>query len=658
MKRAAALLLLVAAAAGCDDSGSGPVAPPPEPTAVQIQQDGAAVTEKTIDVGQTVQLTAQVVMSQSGSTPPEVTWRSTNPSVASVANSGLLSGVAPGTALVIATAGPVADTVGVTVTQPPPAEITCGPDAPRITLQPGGVHQVSGSAASLLCLPAAGANAEYVVIPFFASSGPGTLQLEVLGGGITAPALPVHPAREPAGVRTLQSAALAAEPREDWGFHRRMREMERSLAASRTSTLQPRPLLSAAAAAAAVPQVGQIIQLNANTVACENPNFRGARVEAVSQRAIIAADTLNPANGFTRADYEGFAAEFDRDVWPVVTSNFGTPSDVDGNQRVIVFFTRAVNDLTTPGSGSYVGGFYHPRDLFPRTGTSACAGSNVAEVLYQLVPDPARAQANNENFLLRDQVHRRTLAVIAHELQHLVNASIRMLTLNAPMETVWLNEALSHIAEELLFYQQSGLGPEQNITLQTLRASQQTLTAVNRHQISNLGRFIGFLESPSQLNLSDGNDIVTRGGSWAWLRYSADRAATPAQQREIWRNLVSSQLTGINNVAQVFNMSPFDWFQDWTVAVFLDDTALAPEPRFTQPSWNFRSVVPALFEDGRWPLLTHTLSENQPVEFTLRGGGASYLRLAVPADGTAGVRVTSARATPPATLRLSVVRTR
>ncbi|MBA2670258.1 MAG: hypothetical protein H0U67_07815 [Gemmatimonadetes bacterium] len=455
------------------------------------------------------------------------------------------------------------------------------------------------------------------------------------------------------------SGSFVSTPREaaeDWQFHMRMRQMEQSLLSSRTRP-DRQPSFSVSTMNA-TPTVGSVLRLNASTEACTNAKWRGARVEAVSSRAIVVADTLNPANGFTTADYQAFAAEFDSRVWPVVTTNFGTPSDQDANGRVIIFFTVAVNELTTPGSGSFVGGFYHPRDLFPTTGSGSCATSNFAEILYQLVPDPARATANSEPFLNTDAVRRRSVAVIGHELQHLVNASIRILQLNAPVETVWLNEGLSHIAEELIFYHESGFGPEQNIDIDALRSSQVRLDAVNRHQISNLGRFISFLQNPHDFNFADGNDLPTRGGAWAFLRYAADRRATPAEQQQIWFNLVNTTNVGIQNVSQVFGITSFDWFQDWTVAVLLDDTGIPTEDRFRQPSWNFRSVIPALASGNVWPLQTRTLTDGQPLDFTLRAGGTGYVRLAVAAGSTGGVRVTANRIAPPETLRLSIVRTR
>jgi len=70
------------------------------------------------------------------------------------------------------------------------------------------------------------------------------------------------------------------------------------------------------------------------------------RVVAKSARAIVVADTGNPAGGFTDADYRGIAATFDTLVYPVDVRHFGEPTDLDNNGRSIIFYTRAVNELT------------------------------------------------------------------------------------------------------------------------------------------------------------------------------------------------------------------------------------------------------------------------------------------------------------------------
>ena len=272
-------------------------------------------------------------------------------------------------------------------------------------------------------------------------------------------------------------------------------------------------------------------QFNANAIsACSNPNMRSFRIEHQSEHLIIAADVGNPAGGFTAADYQAFAATFESTVWPVLTENFGTTADIDGNGKVIAFFTRAVNELSAPGSQSVIGGFFFGRDLFPKTANAtmaACAGSNEAEMFYLLVPDP-NGEVNG-NVRSVDLVRRVTSGVIAHEFQHLINSSRRLFINQAATwpETTYMEEGLSHIAEELVFYHASGdLRPKQNLGIAQLQNTQPHVDAFNFYMGSNTARFIRYQQDPSENAPYDkDDDLETRGAIWSFLRYLGDRGA-------------------------------------------------------------------------------------------------------------------------------------
>src|SRR5205807_6994145 len=91
----------------------------------------------------------------------------------------------------------------------------------------------------------------------------------------------------------------------------------------------------------------------------------------------------------------------------------------------------------------------------------SCPGSNVAELINLFVPD---------NVTPKPVVAARIVETMSHEFQHLINAA-RRLCINksaAISEERWLNEGLSHIAEELTFYKESGLSPRQNIGALTI----------------------------------------------------------------------------------------------------------------------------------------------------------------------------------------------
>jgi ABC-type glycerol-3-phosphate transport system substrate-binding protein len=70
-----------------------------------------------------------------------------------------------------------------------------------------------------------------------------------------------------------------------------------------------------------------------SAVACDTGTYRAARQVASSQRALIFEDVTNPSGGFTAEEYQEIANSFDNLIWPVVTQNFGEPSDNDRNGR-------------------------------------------------------------------------------------------------------------------------------------------------------------------------------------------------------------------------------------------------------------------------------------------------------------------------------------
>jgi hypothetical protein len=407
------------------------------------------------------------------------------------------------------------------------------------------------------------------------------------------------------------------------------------------------PTAALRSVASAAPQVGDIFDINVEVDdACGNIQKRGARVVAISQQAIVLADTLNPTGGFTATDYQRFATRFDTLVYPIDVNNFGTPTDIDNNGKIIVLFTRAVNELTPANSSSYVGGFFFGRDLFPTTDTQVaqgCAGSNTSEMFYLLAPDPT-GQING-NVRRTGFVDSLTTSVLAHEFQHLINASRRLyVTPNVQdFEEGWLDEGLAHVAEELLFYREAKLTPRANLGVQALQASAQTVNAFNEDMSSNTGRYRSYLLKPSENSPFRSDDsLETRGATWSLLRYLADRKASSASASDAptWQALVSTARTGISNLSAVFGNDLPARVRDWNIAHYTDDLVAGSPVEFTHPSWNFHSIYPGLKNSSGYPLKVDPLSSSGATG-TLIGGAAAYYRFSIPAGATANLTMTA-----------------
>ena len=400
--------------------------------------------------------------------------------------------------------------------------------------------------------------------------------------------------------------------------------------------------------AAADPQVGDLYTINVGLDdPCEDISNRTGRVVAIGTQSIILSDLQNPSGGFSTADFQRFAARFDTLVYPLEVENFGAPVDIDGNKKIVLFFTTAVNSLTPNKSDSYVAGFFYDRDLFPTANTpqyEGCTGSNYSELFYLLAPDPTGVI--NGNVRKTGFVDSVTTSVIAHEFQHLINSSRRLYVTQGvtEFETTWLNEGLSHIAEELLFFREAGLTPRGNLDSTVVRSSERIRNAFNMDMSSNTGRFREYLEAPSKNSPFRNDDsLETRGATWNLLRYLADRKASgSASDAPTWQALVNTPKTGVTNLRAVFGNDLAAKVRDWSVSLYMDDLVGGLSQEFSQPSWHWHSLFKALAGQAgpAYPLQVKTFNGGA-ASGTVLGGTAEYYRFSIPPNGTATITLTT-----------------
>jgi hypothetical protein len=279
-------------------------------------------------------------------------------------------------------------------------------------------------------------------------------------------------------------------------------------------------------------------------------------------------------------------------------------------------------------------------------------------MFYVLVPDPNAVFSDKRT---ASDVLSLTPGTLAHEYQHLINAGRRLYvnTTSDYPEVVWLNEGLSHIAEELLFYKATGLAPRQNIDINVARG---VSTQFSNYQGSNFGRFDEFLAKPSQTSpYADNDDLNTRGATWNLLRYLADHKGS--SDGSTWSSLVNTPDTGQTNLSNVFGTNFMTQIRDWATSVFSDDVPGLSDPRFLEQSWNMRSIFPGLANGsgqalGKYPLTVVPLSDAQPANLLINAGGVAYLRFTVPAGGQASIDWTASGLPVSPFFQFTVVRTR
>jgi hypothetical protein len=575
-----------------------------------------------------------------------VTFGTSDAGVGTVDAAGLVTAVAPGGATITATAG----------ARSGQATLAVCPD-----LAVGGVYTATMPAAASLCLAGgASGSAEYTYMPVNLSSA-AALSLSLTGSGIVPVTGPPSPSLAPGGSPLLNVSTQELDARD--ALHMEMLERDtrlgntlRGRARMRVERTRRTPEGPGMLIAPGTPTVGDLWDLNVASGCSGALDTRVGRVVSIGQHVIVVADTANPAGGFTTAQYDSIRLEFDSLAYPVDTANFGGPTDLDTNERVVAFYTRAVNELSPPASSVIVLGFFTARDLFS-SAPASCPRSNEGEMFYMMVPDPTGAV--NSNVRTVSQVRGSTVGTMAHELQHLINASRRIYFESAGLEEVWLNEGLSHIGEELLFYRTSvGLAPRGNIVVTQLTTgpnATRRVAAFNTYANPNFGRLRGWLQRPDTAGPVKNNDaLATRGATWAFLRYAADRRN--GDDATLWYDLVNTSSVGTANLQAALGVDPGEWVRDFTSAMYADDAVAGIGPAQQVTSWNFRSIYTAL--NTSYQLVPRPLSNGVALTLSYsRGGGTAYARFGVPTGGFAGITALSAGLPPTSPYALIVVRT-
>jgi hypothetical protein len=387
---------------------------------------------------------------------------------------------------------------------------------------------------------------------------------------------------------------------------------------------------------------------------------RNARVVAVGTKSIVMADTANPPSDVSASDFQLIADQFDAIIDPLDRAAFGDPTDIDGNGKVVIVFTRSVNERSSPNKGISILGLTHSRDLAP---VAQCAGSNQSEMFYMIAADTGGFVGGNK--VSRDALMRLTPSTIVHEYQHLINFARRIYINNASIEDVWLNEGLSHEAEELLFFRVSGFSPRANIGATSITTQQQA-DAFNVYFIGDFGLYDEYLGLTSVTSPYMPDDsLATRGATQFFLRYAADRVGT--SDGNIWFRLANGPAVGRANLRAVFGVDDAGlqaMFRDFAVSTWVDDF-ITVESRYTQLSWNIRSIYTALrLPDGSrppFPLVQPGLADGAPASITLNGGSFAVYRFSTVAGANATLRLTGTGGTGlpvGALVTLAIIRTR
>jgi len=346
-----------------------------------------------------------------------------------------------------------------------------------------------------------------------------------------------------------------------------------------------------------------------------------ATAQYVGAHAAIFLDDSAPAGGFTATDIAQVGQQFDTDLYPIDHLAFGAESDIDSNGVVIILLTRKVNALVnkTECQTSFVTGFFFGADLSAATR----AAYNNGEVFYGMVPDPAGLVSCPYTV---SQVRRLITVTFIHEFQHMISFNQHVLVRGGDTEVLWLNEALSHLAEEL-----GGLHYD----------SLADTTTASHFFIGDFYNAGQYLKDPTALAViteTSPGELAQRGAEWMFVRYLVDRFGPLTPSR-----LVNTSQLGSANVYQVTGVAFATLLGRWALAAYVSDLPGYTAPSdLTYASWHFRAQFASLHAQdptdftSAWPLVPTPVSPSAAaVTGTLRSGSPKYLLVTLPAGSGA-----------------------
>ena len=457
-----------------------------------------------------------------------------------------------------------------------------------------------------------------------------------------------------AALRPLSSASLSAfqPPPSASEFHRMLRLRERALTEGSSELLFKNGRMTPSSTAPPVPGEQRIFKV-CTSRECDEFIDAAATAKAVGQRVAIFVDNDAPAGGYTDPELTEVGNLFDDYLYPIDTVAFGRESDVDGNGVVIVLLTHRVNELTPncASTGSVVLGYFFGADLLPRS--VANPGSNEAEIFYGLVPDPLNSSCDISAAFARSRLP----ATFIHEFQHMISFNQHVLVRGGTSEDTWLNEGLSHFAEEL--------GGRQ-IPNTECPVSGSCVHDFIQGDMENAFEYLAtpedhFLIEPGSSSV----ELAERGANWLFVRWMADHFANDTLLgTDFTRRLVATRLIGEANVEAQTNIGFDVLVPEWQMTNYLDDLPEYQQvsSRLRYKTWNFRGAADSLGQ--AYPLVPDiTSGPGYSHSSVLRAGSGRHVLVTQAGAGSAvDLRLTAPSGEEPvsssASPRIGLVRVR
>ena len=250
---------------------------------------------------------------------------------------------------------------------------------------------------------------------------------------------------------------------------------------------------------------------------------------ATSQRAnayVDVADTSRVSKEQIQAQVDRFSTR----TYPKITSVFGRESDVDNDGKIHFLYTHLTDpDPNVLFAGAW--GIFDARALLP----ARQGGNGNQSDMFYVNPD-----LKPEDFD----------PVIAHEFQHLISFNQHVLVRNEQSEEAWLNEGLSHVAEDLIG--------------EFSRSKRRDVDVFFRNTVR------GALGAPSS------PETARRGAAYMFIRSLIEEFGSGIVTR-----LVQTSKSGVANIENATGSPIVDIFERHVSRLFLSGLGLNPKLNYT-----------------------------------------------------------------------------
>lgn len=618
------------------------------PTAPNVVSVTVSPTSATVEVGGTQQFTAVAKDENGNAVSDSVIWTSSDASVVSVSTSGMATGVAAGNAAITATVGGVAGSAVITVNTP---QQPCS-DVKTVDLALGETQAYA--LADCLLLPSGASGDRYRVTVTRptqtenASDVP-NVTLSVTGIGVSQAPAPVSAQRATVApwspIPGLSDASFlkAVEiSRATSRFHTELRRREREMIQriGAENVLAPRPTLALQAPAQATSPATRTFNVSTTCSYTQADSVTTAKLIYENNDLAIYQDSTeqatSPISVTLAKKMADYYSNYARDM---VASYFGTPSDIDGNGKVVLLATPAVTGNTAA--------FVWSGDFFPKT---ACPASNQMELMYFSTDLITAMDASSPSY--------QALSTVAHEMEHVVSLYHRIESPYSGYHPDWIEEGRAEISGEMssrLAWAANG-GPAVNAVVSRSSFQGNGIDESNYGVALTLARTVWYLSTqPNALvTVPDGtpDTYSIYGGGWLFERWLGDAygnaASAPEADAPLFKTLTDSlTVSGTAGLQSETGKSYNQLFQEFVTAIVLHQTG-APEPNLGFSTYDFVSAAEIFCTPNPvgvfpWPVTTTgtagDCSTNPPTQESSVATASFATKNYVGPIGASGIRV-------------------